>query len=141
MQFQVPQFIGRESTITVGLTFKQFIFLGIAGGAILVLFFIFKKNLFLLIINAIPIITFTVILAFGRVQGIPFATVSQNLIFYLLKPRTYTWKRKGISNSPVAVQPKIVISQPQPQEQQDKIKIGVTKEGQLGKLHKRIETI
>lgn len=132
MEFQVPQFITRESTITVGLTFRQFIILVITGAIVLILFFLFKKNIFIFILITAPIIAFVIMLAFGTMQGIPFTTAFKNLISYLLKPRLYTWKKGGMNNSS-----KIVTHQPQ-LATKEKVKVAVTKKGQLEKLRKRI---
>ena len=92
MQFQVPQFIEVEDKIIGPLTLKQFGFVAVAG----VLCFVFFKTLTttFAITLSIPIGLAAVILAFGKIKGIPALKYISSFIKFSLKPQLYLWKKK-----------------------------------------------
>lgn len=137
MEFQVPQFITKEATVITGITFRQFITLAAAGLTIFLLFFLLR-NLFIFVVVAVFVAALAIIFSFGQVQGQDLPTVFEHFISFLLKPRVYVWRRKGMPESPITAQPKVIISQPE--EEEEKRKIGVTKKGELEKLWREIET-
>jgi len=92
MQFTVPQFIEKETKIVGPLTFKQFIYIGLAGGLVIFCYFVFPFHIFL-IASAVFMGT-GVALALGKVQGIPLPTVLKNMVIFLFKPKVYLWKKK-----------------------------------------------
>src|SRR3989344_5357679 len=95
MEFQIPQFIGREATIVGALTFRQFITLAVAGGFIVIIFFLLP-NLFLFTIIAFAVAAVAVIFSFLQVGGQSFPIVFKNFTSYFLKPRVYVWHKKGM---------------------------------------------
>ena len=68
MEFTVPQFIEKEPKIVGPFTFKQFIFIGIAGG--LSIFLFFAVSFFIFIILAIILLGGAFSLAFLKIERI-----------------------------------------------------------------------
>jgi hypothetical protein len=91
MQFQVPQFIETEDKIIGPLTLKQFVYITIGAGISFFLFFYF--NLFLWIFSIVIINTFTISLAFVKINGIPLPKIVGAAIGYFWKPKFYLWKK------------------------------------------------
>lgn len=92
MRFQVPQFIEIEDKIFGPLTFKQFIY--VAGGVGLsAILFLFLPR-FLAIIIALPIILFSVALAFYKINGKPFVNMVEAFVKYTLTNKLYLWKKE-----------------------------------------------
>lgn len=92
MEFTVPQFIEREPKIVGPLTFKQFIFIGIAGGICIFLFF--TVSLFLFIIMAVFLLGGAFALAFLKVGKTSLPIFIKNFFSFLFKPKIYLWKKK-----------------------------------------------
>lgn len=137
MEFQIPQFIFKESTVVTGLSFRQFLTL-VGGGAIIVVVFILLKNHFLLFLIASFIVALiTITFAFGQMGGQTFPVLFKNFVFYIFKPRVYVWRHKGMPEKIVreAVE-KIQIVE----SRQEKPSIGLTKESNIQKLKSQIET-
>lgn len=100
MKFQVPQFIEVEDKIFGPLTFKQFIY--VAGGVAMcvILFFFLPK--FLAILISLPLILFSMALAFYKVHEKPFINVVEAFVKYTLTNKLYIWKKEN--KTPVAKQ-------------------------------------
>ena len=92
MRFTVPQFIEYETKVVGPLTFKQFIFIGIAGAACFVLYFTVDFPIFL--ISCIVIGGIALAFAFFKVDGIPLANLLGNFLKFNLSPKMYLWKKK-----------------------------------------------
>jgi hypothetical protein len=93
MRFQVPQFIEVEDKIFGPLTLKQFIYL--AGGA--GLSFVIYRVLGSIILSFIPIVivlSFSVALAFYRINNKPFIYVVEAAFKYYFASKLYIWKKK-----------------------------------------------
>lgn len=92
MQFQVPQFIEMEDKIIGPLTLKQFGFVAVAG----VTCFIFFKTLTttFAVILSFPVALSAMVLAFGKIKGIPALKYITSFIKFSLKPQLYLWKKK-----------------------------------------------
>ncbi len=92
MKFQVPQFIEIEDKIFGPLTLKQFIYL--AGGA--GLSYVIYATLYIYI--ALPIIaiviTFSLALAFYKINNKPFILVLESAVKYSLGNKLYIWKKE-----------------------------------------------
>jgi hypothetical protein len=90
MQFQVPQFIETEDKIVGPFTMRQFIYVGIAGGASAMLYFTVQTAVWA--IASVFLFGGAIALAFVKVEGRPlFNVVSAALNFYW-KPQVYLWK-------------------------------------------------
>jgi hypothetical protein len=94
MEFTVPQFIEKEAKIVGPLTFKQFIFVGIAGALCMLLYFVVP--LFLFVIFCILLIGGALALVFYKKEGFPLYTVIAKSFIYLFKPKIYLWKKKDV---------------------------------------------
>ncbi len=97
MEFTVPQFIEREPKIVGPLTFKQFIFVAVAGGACFFLyFFIGKKNLPLFIIIAVILMGGSLALCFLRIKGYTLPMIIKNFFVYSVSAKIFLWRRKVV---------------------------------------------
>ncbi len=92
MQFQVPQFIETEDKIIGPMTLKQFGFVAAGGVVCFILFsaFTFKFALML----SIPIAALALILAFGKIKGVPALKYLISFVGFSMKPQLYLWKKK-----------------------------------------------
>jgi len=131
MQFQVPQFIERESKIIGPLTFKQFIFIGAAGGICFVLYFLVPLQLFIL--AAIILGGGSVVLAFVKIKGISLPVFLGNFLKYSVSPKLYIWKKKEFP-------PKLIMRKKTPEKKEEEILPGLAEKSQLKKLSIKIET-
>jgi hypothetical protein len=94
-QFTVPKFIEMEPKIIGPLTFKQFIFVGLAGAICFVLYFtLAKTSFFLFVMATIFLVGGSLILAFLKIDGRPIPLVLQNFFSFFLSSKIYLWKRK-----------------------------------------------
>lgn len=94
MEFTVPQFIEKEAKIVGPMTFKQFIFVGIAGAVCIFLYFTVPITTF--IVAAIFILGVALSLAFLKIQKISLPILIKNLVMYVFGPKVYLWKMKII---------------------------------------------
>ena len=93
MRFQVPQFIDIEDKIFGPLTLKQFIYLAGGGGISFVIYRIipyFYVSLFFII----PVMAFSVALAFYKVNGKPFIFIVESAVKYSLGNKLYLWQKR-----------------------------------------------
>jgi len=92
MEFTIPQFIEKEAKIVGPLTFKQFIFIGIAGGFCLFLYFATPFPVF--VFGVIFFLGGAMALAFVKINKTPLPVFIKNVVFFLFKPRVYLWKKE-----------------------------------------------
>ena len=96
MRFTVPQFIEHEAKIIGPLTFKQFIFIGVAGAVCFALYFsIGKTNFFLFLMLSIIALGIGAGLAFLKINGQGLPKILANFFRFRFGSRFYLWKRKG----------------------------------------------
>jgi hypothetical protein len=101
MQFQVPQFIEIEDQIVGKLTLKQFLYLAGGAGASVALF-IYIPYKIIAILLIIPVVAFSLALAFYKVNNRPFIDAVQASFYYYIGNKLYLWKKeekKPISKS------------------------------------------
>ena len=92
MQFQTPQFIEIEDRIFGPLTLKQFLYLaGGAGAAVAMYLYIPSKLIAIILI--IPMVAFSLSLAFYKINNKPFIDVVQGAFFYYISDKLYLWKK------------------------------------------------
>jgi len=136
VQFTVPQFIERKPKIIGPLTFKQFIFIGTAGGICLFLYFIIP--LYLFIILAVFLLGSASALAFVKIGKDPLPVVIKNFFIFIINPKVYLWRKKTT--------PSKVFKKPKEKEKirertkEKESSLKISGRGQLGKLSSRIET-
>ncbi len=132
MEFTVPQFIEKEPKIVGPFTFKQFIFIGIAGGICIFLFF--TVSLFVFILAAIVLLGGAFALAFLKIGKTSLPLFIKNFFSFLFKPKVYLWKKKI---SP----PKFLRkTEAKKEESEKKSELKVTKGSRLDELFTRLET-
>jgi len=135
MEFTVPQFIEREPKIVGPLTFKQFLYIGIAGGICFFLrFFIGKKNLPLFIFLSILIMGGAVALAFLKIKGYPLLTYIKNFFIFTTTSKFFVWKRKIL---PPRVKK---VEKIEKKEIEEELPLKIRERSQLQKLMTRVET-
>ena len=94
MRFTIPQFIEHEAKIIGPLTFKQFIFVGLAGAAVFLLYFsLAKTNFALFLFLGAIIMLLAVLLAFAKINGRTLPVILANIFRFLIAPRKYIWKK------------------------------------------------
>lgn len=91
MQFQVPQFIETEAKLMGNITFLQFFYL--LGGIILCVVLYFFVEIWLMIVLSVPILAFSLCMAFLKIHGRPFAGFLGSFFVYNFKNRIYLWKK------------------------------------------------
>ena len=135
MEFTVPKFIEQEAKIVGPLTFKQFIFVGIAGGISLFLYFIVPFFLFIIIL--VILLGSALALAFLKIDRTSLPELISNFFVFTFKPRIYLWKKK---TSP----PKFLAKGKEPipglREPEKEVKLKVSVGSRLDELFTRIET-
>lgn len=89
MQFQVPQFIETEDKILGPLSLRQFIYLSIAAGAAMILYFIFTFWVWLFF--SLVIVGATAALVLVKINGRPLTILAQHALFFYWNPQTYVW--------------------------------------------------
>lgn len=95
MEFTVPQFVEREPKLIGPFTFKQFIFVAIAGAACFFLYFyIGKKNMPLFIVIAILLFSGALALAFVKIKGYTLPMLIKNFFTFTVMPKIFLWRRK-----------------------------------------------
>ncbi len=132
MRFTVPQFIEREAKIVGPLTFRQFIFIAIAGA---ICFFIYSIAPFYVFVIACVIFGgSSLALAFLKVQGRSLPVVLSNLLRFNFAPKMYLWKKSQV---PIKILKKETVVQSE-KEQETPLKIA--EKSQLKKIRTEIET-
>lgn len=136
MRFTIPQFIEHEAKIVGPLTFKQFIFVGVAGAVCFVLYFsIGQDNFLLFFILATVILGTGAALAFLKISGQKLPTVLVNFFRFSFASKFYIWKRKGAQQ--ITFSKKMELKKDQKNDSSD---LKVTRTSQLKKLKTDIET-
>jgi hypothetical protein len=90
-QFVVPQFIDVEDKILGPITVRQFIIL-LAAGFLLVIFYKLF-NFITFIVVGLPILVLAIVLAFVKINGMPFHFFLLNIIQTLRKPNLRVWDK------------------------------------------------
>jgi hypothetical protein len=92
MQFQVPQFIDVEDKIFGPLTIRQFIY--IAGGVGLCVLIYFSLPIYIAVPLILPIIGFSLALAFYKINNKPFIDMLESAVMYVIRNKLYIWKKE-----------------------------------------------
>jgi len=131
-QFTVPQFIEHEPKIVGPLTFKQFIYIGVAGAICFV--FYFTTPFFIFVLATIVIMLGGFALAFLKSGGRSLPIVLKNFFSFSVAPKMYLWKQK------TGLPPKIVKTAPAPKETEKSSVPAVAGKSRLNALSTQIET-
>ena len=92
MEFRVPKFLERESTIAWGLTFKDLAVLGVLGLTLFGLFYILPKGLFIFV--GILMAGVFIFFNFVRIRGQSVQEVLFTAVQFFLSNKTYIWQKK-----------------------------------------------
>src|SRR3989337_3556216 len=98
MQFQVPLFIDRESKIVGPLTFKQFMYIAIAG-VIIVLMRLLGLPVLLFLALAVILIIAALMMSFLSVGGRSLPQTLTYLMTFFYDSTAFVMKRKELSAS------------------------------------------
>ena len=131
-QYTVPQFIEHEPKIVGPLTFKQFIFIGIAAAICFI--FYFTTPFFIFILVTIVVMLTGVALAFLKSGGRSLPLVLKNFFGFSLAPKMYLWKHKE------GLPPKIMKIAAAPKEIEKSSVPTVAGKSRLNELSTQIET-
>jgi len=134
MEFTVPRFIEREAKIVGPFTFKQFIFIGTAGGACLLLFFILPFSVFIIV--ALILLGGAFALAFLKIGKTSLPIFIKNFLSFLFKPRVYLWRKKSVPPKILRREKKVAKEEKNKKESALK----VVKGSKLSELFTRLET-
>lgn len=107
-QYQVPQFIEVEDKIFGPLTLRQFIYLAGGAGVCLGLFTVLP--LYLTILFSLPVIAFSLALAFYQVNGRPFIIALEHAFGYYVGSKLYLWKQRDVKAQPKVPEVAVVSS-------------------------------
>lgn len=134
MAFTVPQFIEKEPKIVGPLTFKQFVFIAIAGGACFLLYFyIGKRNFFLFIITAVILMGGSLAFSFLKIKGYSLPIILKNFFVYTISPKIFIWRRKIVPS-------KIKKIEKFEKEIEEETALKIAKRSRLQELSTRVET-
>jgi len=134
MEFIVPQFIEKEAKIVGPFTFKQFVFIGTAGGICLVLFFILPFYVF--IIAAVILLGGAFALALLKIKKISLPVFIKNFFIFIFKPKVYLWKKKT-GPQKFLIKEKV---EKEKEEIKKKTELKIAKGSRLNELFTHIET-
>ena len=136
MRFTVPQFIEHEAKIVGPLTFKQFIFIGMASAIAFLLYFSVPFSIFLT--ASIILVGGAAALAFLKIGGRSLPIILANILKFTASPKIYLWKKKE-----EAVEIYKKSEQPAPAsatEEEEELPLKIAEKSQLKKLRTKIET-
>ena len=133
MRFSIPQFIEHEAKIIGPLTFKQFIFVGVAGVICFVLYFTVSFTIFL--ISCFVFGGIALAFAFLKIGGIPFPSLVGNFLRFSLSPKLYLWKKRGAKEP--SYEEKIMEAE---KTEEKKVTLKIGGQSQLSNIKTRIET-
>jgi len=135
MRFTVPQFIEHEAKIVGPLTFRQFVYVGLAGAICFVFYFSAPFSVFLL--SCVVFGTVGMAFAFLKVGGRTLPTIVLNFLKYKLTPKMYIWRKK---EQAIIAYKKEEPSSAKAMEDKDELPLKIAEKSQLKKLHTKIET-
>ena len=92
MRFTVPQFIEHEPKIVGPLTFKQFMYIGVAAAICFVVYFTASFTVFVLTVIVVGGLGFA--FAFLKIDDRSLTTLLINFVKYTLSPKMYLWRKK-----------------------------------------------
>ncbi|TET84890.1 MAG: PrgI family protein [Candidatus Nealsonbacteria bacterium] len=132
MRFTVPKFIEHEAKIVGPLTFKQFIFIGVAGAVGFILYFTVPFSIFL--IASLILGGGAMALAFLKIGGRSLPTILGNFLKFSISPKMFIWRK---TEAPIKVFKKEKIKKETVEEE---LPLKIAEKSQLKKLRTQIET-
>ncbi|MCA9364928.1 MAG: PrgI family protein [Candidatus Moranbacteria bacterium] len=99
MMFNVPQYVDVEDKVVGPLTAKQFGWMLGMGGVLFLLWVVLTFPAF--VVAGIPVAILFCLFAFYRPNGQTFLSFLTHWIFFLFRPKVYTWYRpEGVTRLP-----------------------------------------
>lgn len=132
MRFTVPKFIEHEAKIVGPLTFKQFIFIGVAGAIGFILYFTVPLSIFL--IASLILGGGAMALAFLKIGGRSLPIILGNFLKFSISPKMFIWRK---TEAPIKVFKKEKIKKEIAEEE---LPLKIAEKSQLKKLRTQIET-
>jgi hypothetical protein len=98
MQFQLPQFIEKETGFLGPLTVRQTVIFAFAAGGALFAWILFGKSNFMIFIAiSVLLASGAGALSFLKINGLNLTTVLKNFLSFLSSSKLYLWKRKEVT--------------------------------------------
>ncbi len=136
MRFTVPQFIDYEAKIVGPLTFRQFVYVGIAGAVCFVLYFTAPFSLFL--ISCFVLGGGALAFAFIKIGGRSLPTILANLLRFSLTPKMYIWRKK--ETLVTVYKKKVSASVESTADKEEELPLKIAEKSRLKKMKIQIET-
>jgi len=133
MRFTVPQFIEYEAKVVGPFTFKQFVYVGLAGAVCFVIYFSAPFSVFL--ISCLVLGGGAMSFAFLKIGGRSLPSILGNFLKFSISPKIYIWRKK---EAPVMVFKKE--AKKEKEEIKEGISLKIAEKSQLKKLRTQIET-
>lgn len=133
-RYRVPKFIEREPEIIGPMTFKQFIYIGVAGLICAILYFTIPLIHFLFV--AILLFAIAIALAFITVGGKSLPEIILHSVSFLFSSKIYLWKKKRST-------PKIIKRKEEKTPQQkdtERSPLAMTQKSRLKEMETKIKT-
>ena len=135
MQFQVPQFIDREAQVVGPLTFRQFSFLAVAGGAAFILYFFAPLVIF--VPATVVLAGIGLLAAFVQVGGKSLPALFVDFLNFQMGGKIYYWKKKRVFTD--TGQAEAAQAPSETVVQSHTTQIALSKESKIGRLSTKIE--
>jgi len=100
LQYNIPQFIDSEDKIIGPVTIRQMAYLAI-GTVIIGFLFMYKPNIVVFFILAVPIGMTCLAFAFFKINGLNFEVMIANIISFISKPTLMLWSRQIENVEPI----------------------------------------
>jgi len=135
LQFKVPKFLERESTIAWGLSFKNLAVMGVLFFVLFGLFYFFKSINLLWLWFLIAILTAVVFVVFNfvRIEGQSAFDLFNSAVAFVFKARLYMWERKE------GLAPVRLGKAPEKKEKQKEATLKIAPKSRLGILGSKID--
>jgi len=138
MEYTVPQFIEKESKVVGPFTFKQFIFIAIAGVICLVLYFaVGTKSFLLFLFLSSIVISLGFALAIVKVNNLSLPQLVQYYFLFLVGPKRYFWQKKQFFSK---VARKTEMANQEIKKDKEESILKVAQKSRLGEINKFLET-
>jgi len=132
MRFTVPKFIEHEAKIVGPLTFRQFVFVAIAGAISFVLYFTVPFSIFF--IACLVLGGGAIALAFLKIGGRSLPAILGNFLKFSISPKMFIWRKV---EAPIKVFKKERMKK---EEVEEELPLKIAEKSQLKKLRTKIET-
>ena len=131
MQFKVPKFLEREPLIVGPLSFKQFLYFGVAALILVYIHFVAPFYIFLIFLIILTGLAFS--LAFVKIEGVPLPTIILQSFGFIFSSKMYLWQRKE------SLKLIKIVSRKKERKEKKEIPLKISPESSLKELHSKIE--